>query len=102
MPEPQQKVFNKATDITPEQLKDFDFATQRILNLRGFRTDVENGVVEKTWADADRDYVPHRLRKRGKRAIVTDEDKGWRGVLVNLGSHSQIHLSKYRSLSPFS
>lgn len=78
------KSFNEK-DLTEQELTDFTYVKQRIEGLRNYRTSQENGDIESIWADADKDYVPHRLRGRTKKRIVTDESKGWRGALVNLG-----------------
>ena len=74
----------KETLLTKEQLSDFNFVKSRIEQLKEARIEQPDSV-ENIWANADRDYIPHRLKGKGKKAIVTDEDKGWRGVLVNLG-----------------
>lgn len=78
------KVFNEQ-DLTAKQRESFNFVKGRIENLKEARIEQHGFNPETIWSDADRDYVPHRLRGKGKKAIVTDEDKGWRGVLVNLG-----------------
>jgi len=84
LPEAPKKIFNETEDLNKKQLVDFKFVKQRISELKDSR-ESQYDSVEKIWADADRDYVPHRLRGKGKKTLVTDEDKGWRGVLVNLG-----------------
>lgn len=78
------KVFNEQQDLSEAQLKDFTFAKTRVSQLKDSRTD-SSYKVETIWADADRDYVPHRLKGKGKRVVATDEEKGWRGQMVNLG-----------------
>ena len=88
------KVFNE-TLLTTQQKKDFQFVKDRILQLQEVRQ-MQYGInIEKIWDEADRDYIPHRLKTRGKKVIVEDEDKGWRGVMVELGkSNWQSDISK--------
>lgn len=96
--ETQQKVFNEKTDLTDDQLKDFKFVKSRIDDLKKTRANHYGYNLDKIWADADRDYVPHRLRSAGPsvvgneddspNVIATDEDRGWRGAIVTLGSTS--------------
>ena len=79
------KTFNEQKDLSEQQLKDFQFGTQRIDQLQEARKQQYDTNIETIWADADKDYVPHKLRGRGKKTLVTDETKGWRGAMVNLG-----------------
>ena len=81
---PETRNFDKTKDLTAEQLKDFEFVLSRIEQLKEGRKQLPD-KVENTWADADKDYIPHKLRGKDKKTLVTDEDRGWRGVLVNLG-----------------
>lgn len=68
-----------------QDLRDFTFVNNRIIQLKKTREDVFGQNLETIWAEADRKYVPHRLQGTGgKKVIVTDEEKGWRGALVNL------------------
>ena len=77
----------KETSLTEQQLKDFTFVKARIHDLQEFRKQKHYGTdLEILWAEADSSYVPHRLGTKGKRSVSVDEDKGWRGALVNLGS----------------
>ena len=85
MPATSKPVFNEAKDISAEQLKDFKFVKTRIEQLTGARQQQYGANIETIWSDADRDYIPHRLKGKRKKAIVTDEDKGWRGAMVSLG-----------------
>ena len=68
------------------QKKDYEFAVERINQLQKNRTNHYGTDLDKLWAEADRDYVPHRLKTRGKKAMVTDENLGWRSSTVTLGS----------------
>lgn len=61
------------------------FKSRRTL-LREYRQDHYGTDLDKLFAEADRSYVPHRLKTKGRKAIVTDEDRGWRGAVVELGS----------------
>jgi len=79
--------FDKTKDLSDKERPLFDFVVNRIDDLKQSRKQAVNGVeIEQVWAEADRDYVPHRLGNIGKRVIATDEEKGWRGTLVRLGS----------------
>lgn len=64
----------------------FRFVTDRILDLQKVRINHYGKNLDQIWSDADRDYVPHRLNTTGKKIIATDEDKGWRGTIVQLGA----------------
>lgn len=80
------KVFNKNTDLTEDQQESFDYFNTRIAQLHDFRKNHYGVDLDQLWAEADRDYVPHRLGTASKRVIATDEERGWRGTLVRLGS----------------
>src|SRR3990167_4882123 len=79
------KTFNEQQDLNKEQLADFKFTKTRIEQLKEARIEQYGTNIETILADADRDYVPHRLKAKGKKVIATDEEKGWRGAMVNLG-----------------
>lgn len=64
----------------------FDYFKTRIVQLQESRKKQYGLNIEKIWADADKDYMPHRLGTKGKKIIATDEDKGWRGALVTVGT----------------
>lgn len=66
--------------------KDIKFVKDRIQQLQNFRSNHYGVNLDTLWADADRDSVPHRLKTKSKKMVVTDEEKGYRGALVNLGS----------------
>jgi hypothetical protein len=84
--EQSQTRFNKNKHLSDENLKLFDFAWQRIDDLKNVRKESHYGTrLEPLWSDADKDYVPHKLRATGKRVIAEDEEKGWRGAMVELG-----------------
>ena len=77
----------KESILTVEKLKDFNFVKQRIFDLQEARKQSHYGTnLESLWAEADRQYVPHRLGSKGKRKVEMDEDTGWRGALVSLGT----------------
>ena len=81
----QPKTFTKnLLSKTNQEL--FTFADQRIKDLQESRKDIYGVNLETLWAEADNAYIPHRLKTKGKRMVVTDEEKGWRGALVALGS----------------
>jgi len=52
----------------------------RIENLKQVRQNVYGVNLEEIWRAADKDYIPHTLKTKGKKVIYTDEEKGWRGV----------------------
>lgn len=81
----EKKKFNIA-DLSEDQQKDFAFVINRFSELEETRNSHYGVNLDALWADADRDYVPHRLKTKGKRVVATDEDKGWRGALVQLGT----------------
>lgn len=73
--------------LNEEQQKDFLFVTKRIKQLQDARKNHYGHNLDSIWAEADRDYIPHRLKTKGKKVIATDEERGWRGSVVNLGSN---------------
>ena len=75
-----------ATDLEEAQKKDYDFVIERIPQLQKNRMNHYGTDMDKLWVEADRDYVPHRLKSKGKKVIATDEEKGWRSSTVTLGS----------------
>uniref|UniRef100_A0A7V3N5V9 Portal protein n=1 Tax=candidate division CPR3 bacterium TaxID=2268181 RepID=A0A7V3N5V9_UNCC3 len=87
MPEPEKAkpIFDENKDLTDKEREDFNFVKKRIEQLKEARRDIYGINLEKIWAEADRDYIPHRLRTKGKRVIATDEEKGWRGTWTTLG-----------------
>lgn len=83
-----QRTFNQAKDLTKDEAAAWlAFKNRRIL-LQDFRKDHYGIDLDKLWAEADKAYIPHRLKTKGRKAIVTDEEKGWRGAIVDLGSQN--------------
>lgn len=83
-----QKGSFTVSDLTNKKdQEDFNFVNQRILDLQKVRKDHYGIDLDALWSNADRDYIPHRLGKTGKKVLATDEDKGWRGTKVTLGSN---------------
>ena len=78
--------FNKAKHLSQEDREIFDFVIDRIDGLKSARTENHYGIkLEELWSDADKDYIPHKLRTgKGKRVSIEDEDRGIRGAIVNL------------------
>lgn len=72
-------------DLNEKERADFKFVKERILQLQLTRQNHYGHNLDSLWADADKDYIPHRLGTTGKRIIATDEEKGWRGNMVTLG-----------------
>ena len=83
-PEAEEKK-QKVLKLTEEQKKDFEFVTNRIPELQQSRQDVYGQDLETIWAEADQAYIPHRLNNTGRKAIATDEERGWRGTVIRLG-----------------
>ena len=78
--------FNEKALSEADQ-KSFKFVRSRISELQLSRQDHYGVNLDTLWNESDRAYVPHRLKTRGKKVVATDEDKGWRGALVTLGSN---------------
>ncbi len=74
--------------LDKDEKESFDFVTRRISSLQKSRINHHGINLDKLWSDADRDYPPHRLNTagKGKKVVATDEEKGWRGAMVTLGS----------------
>lgn len=95
MDDKDQSVFREQTDLTEQQQDDFKYVKERIEQLKKTRNNHYGFNLDKIWADADRDYVPHRLRSQGPsiigseddsmNVISTDEDRGWRGATIQMG-----------------
>lgn len=88
-PQNKEKAKQKFTiaDLKPDQKKYFEDAQNRIAKLKKVRENHYGHNLDTIFRDADRDYIPHRLRTKTKRVVATDEDKGWRGNLVTLGDN---------------
>lgn len=80
-----QKTFDPSK-LSTQDKEDLTFVQQRIKQLQTVRSNHYGKNLDQLWADADRDYVPHRLNTSGKKVIAQDEDKGWRGSMVQLGT----------------
>ena len=80
------KQFNDR-ELSVEDLKLVTLARRRIKEMQDFRDKEHYGVNLNTlWSEADRDYIPHRLRSTKKKILVEDESKGWRSTTVQLGA----------------
>ena len=80
-----------ADDLSEKDKKIFDFVSTRITELQEARKNHYGTDLDKLWAEADKDYIPHRLNNNSKRVLVeNDESSGWRGTssMVKLGSDS--------------
>lgn len=75
-------------DLSEKEVKAWNALKIRKGQLQEFRKDHFGVDLDKLFAEADKAYVPHRLKKTGRKAIVTDEEKGWRGAIVELGSQN--------------
>ncbi|MDD5016334.1 MAG: hypothetical protein PHW73_14795, partial [Atribacterota bacterium] len=71
--------------LNDEDLKSFRFVKKRIDQLKEARKDVFGVNLEKKWEQSDRDYVPHSLKKTGKRIIASDDELGWSGHMIEVG-----------------
>lgn len=94
-------VKSKAGSWTKDLLKKqedkdlYDHVIKRIGELQQTRKSHYGHNLDQLWAEADRDYLPHRLNATGRKAIVVDEDKGWRSQTIKLGdSNWQSDLSQ--------
>lgn len=76
----------KDTLLSEKDRESFLFVKKRILELQEVRKDHYGTNIDSLWSQADRDYIPHRLKTKTKRMVAVDEDKGWRGQLVSLGT----------------
>jgi len=63
-----------------EKYQLFQDVKNRIEELKEVRKNVYGLNLENLWAEADKNYIPHKLRTKGKKVIYSDEEKGWRGV----------------------
>lgn len=81
-----QKQAFKEGDLNDVQRRDYQYVTLRINQLQQTRKNHYGTDLDKLYAEADRDYVPHRIKGKTKRVITTDEDKGWRSQMVDLGA----------------
>ena len=89
------KPFSELTDLTEKQREDFLFVKERIIELKKTRENHYGHNLDSIWADADKDYIPHRLRTKDTKVMVTDEEKGLRGTMMTLGtSNWQSDLSQ--------
>lgn len=88
MAEEKTKPSFKETLLNKQELESFKFFNTRKTQLQEARKNQHDSDLEQIWADADTDYIPHRLGTSGKKTLVEDETKGWRGAstLVRLGS----------------
>lgn len=82
--------FDKQKNLSEKEREYLEFFERRKGELQETRQDQYGINLNDLWGEADRDYVPHRLGVVGKdkKAIVTDEEKGWRGALVKLGANN--------------
>ena len=62
-----------------------DFVSKRITQLQDARKRVLGINIENIWKQADKDYVPHTLGKKGKKVYVQDEDLGLASRMVEIG-----------------
>lgn len=72
--------------LTEKQREDLQFIENRITKLQESRQNHYGVDLDALWQEADRAYVPHRLKGKGKKVISTDEEKGWRGSMVEIGA----------------
>ncbi len=49
------------------------------------RKDILGQNLENIWRQADNDYLPHRLGKKGQKFLIQDETKGWASRYVEIG-----------------
>ncbi len=88
MPENEGKTPQKEFSINlldDKKREYYQFVKNRITELQDANQDHYGVNLNELWDEADKDYVPHRLKTRGTKVVVTDEDKGWRANMVTLG-----------------
>jgi len=84
---PQQEKKQDITKyLTKEQRESYEFVRKRIGQLKESRQNVFGDNLEEIWNQADKDYIPHRLKTKGRRIVATDDEKGWRGHFTTIGS----------------
>lgn len=83
--EKKEKAF-KVTDLKEDHQNEYKFVLERISQLQKTRQDQYGSNLDELWAQADRDYIPHRLKGKGKKVIASDEEKGWRSSMVEIGA----------------
>ena len=72
--------------LNDQQKEDFLFVQKRVQQLQLSRVNHYGVNLDDLWSDADKDYIPHRLKTKGRRLVPTDETKGWRGQQQIVGS----------------
>lgn len=87
MPDSKKGAFKESL-LNEKKREQFTFVKERILELQEARIDHFGTNLDTLWQEADNAYIPHRLnvKGKGKKYVVTDEDRGWRGALVNLNA----------------
>lgn len=71
--------------MKPTPRSDYD---KRIRELKDVRNNVGGININDMWRRADKDYVPHRIGKSGKRVMVQDEDLGYASRMVTIGKNN--------------
>jgi len=92
MPEEKQKEpdkFIKETHLNEKERELFEFVNKREEELRETKEDIFGTNLEDIMREADSAYVPHRLKTKGKKVLVADEDEGWRSAFVDLNSEDK-------------
>jgi len=80
------KSFSEAL-LTKGERQQYQDANNRINFLKESRRDIYGIDLDALWVEAQQAYIPHRFKTHeGTKAIVTDEEKGLRGAIVNLQS----------------
>jgi hypothetical protein len=74
---PKEKPKPGEPKYSEEDLKVKKFVDARIDKLKDSRKNVFGVNLESIWQQADKDYVPHTLGKKGKKMLVQNEDTGW-------------------------
>ena len=102
MAEKTKKDFSESL-LVGEQLEHYQYFKKRIQRLQNHRKNHYGINLDEIWMEADKAYIPHRLKTKGKRAVVTDEETlaqrvrelreyGWRERYVShvTGSNSRL------------
>ncbi len=71
-----------------EELKLQKFLIRRKQELKQHRKNVRGVNIDDIWEQAEKRYIPHKLKfANKKKTLVSDDEKGWRSSLVELGGN---------------
>ena len=76
---------------TKEEIDFISKFKDRLDKMQSARQNVFGVNMEEVWKDADEKYIPHQLKTKGSKIIVSDDDLGLRGRVVELGKDNWQH-----------